>query len=149
MFRAQHQALLAEAKAAAANPGSTPATLGAFDEKFDYLLTLAPQRKEAIERLRSYFRKEWATALELDRRLAETSVQLHELLDDARTQASVTADLRSSASTSPFQLLDEMRTEMRATLGSVFGARLDPLAPTLTDGEIARLIGECPVDWRK
>jgi hypothetical protein len=149
LFRIEQFALLAKVRQAVAS-GVKPSTLGDFDAKFDYLRQKTSSgRRAAVDRLADHFREAWSTAIALESELAATSMTLHEALEQARTQAAVSADLRSAQSASPQGLIDDMRNEVRGHLGDAFGERLGPLAPHVADGEIARLIGECPIDWRK
>ena len=148
MFRVENRALLAQIKQAVV-AGVAPKSIGSFHEKFEYVRAKDQRFSEAVARLEETFRKAWSTALALDNSLAATSMTLHEALEQARTQSTITADLRSARGGDPMRLLEEMRDAVKSHLGDAFGDRLGPHIAQLADGEIARLIGECPIEWRK
>jgi hypothetical protein len=74
---------------------------------------------------------------------------LHEALEHARTQSTITAYLRSARGGNPAELLEDMRDAVKNHLSEAFGERLGPHMAQLADGEIARLMGECPIEWRR
>lgn len=148
LFRIEQQALVAKVKKAMVSGVSTPVG-SSFDAKFEWLRVSAPAKTGAIDDLADHFRKSWSAALTLDNELAMNLVSLHETLEHARAQLTVAAHLRSSLAPSPFALIGDMRDEVRKHLGEAFGDRLGPLAAGVADGEIARLMGECPIEWRK
>jgi hypothetical protein len=148
LFRVENRALIAKVKQALLS-GVTPPAHDKFDAKFEYLRIKSPERKAAIDALDDYFRKSWGGALALDNELAATSVALHEALEMARTQTTIAAHIQSQLTSEPMELLEYMRNEVRSKLGDVFGERLGALSPQVADGEIARLIGECPINWSK
>ncbi len=148
LFRIEERALIAKVQQAVSSGAVVP-TSGDFDAKFDYLHKLEPNSVAAINRLADSLRKSWSAALALDNELAATSVALHRSLERARDQASLSADIGSLKASSPVNLLEEMRVAVKEHLGSAFGERLGQLSGQIADGEVARLIGECPIEWRK
>lgn len=148
MFRIENRALLAEMKRAV-EAGVVPKKLADFHEKFEYVRAKDPAFVDAFNRLEERFRAAWSTALALDNSLAATSMSLHEALEQARTQSTITADIRSAQEGDPMKLLEDMRDAVKGHLSDAFGDRLGPHMAQLADGEIARLIGECPIEWRR
>jgi hypothetical protein len=148
LFLLEERALLAKVKLAIA-AGIQPSSTGDFDAKFEDLRQRGAGRIPQINGLSEHFKNAWSTAIALDNELASTSVSLHEALEDARTQSAATAQIRSMSASSPYDLLDGMRREVAANLGQSFGERLGTLTPRVADGEVARLIGECHLDWRQ
>jgi hypothetical protein len=148
MFRIENRALLVHMKHAV-EAGIVPKTIGDFHGKFEYVRAKDPTSVERLDRLEERFRAAWSTALALDNSLAATSMSLHEALEQARTQSTITADLRSAQQGDPMKLLLEMRDAVKGHLSEAFGERLGPHMGELADGEIARLIGECPIEWRR
>jgi hypothetical protein len=148
LFRVENQALVAKVKKALAS-GVAPPVPDKFDAKFEYLRTKSPENKAVTDALADHFRQSWSGALALDNELAATSVVLHEALEIARTQTTIAAYIQSQLKSEPMELLEHMRNEVKSKLGEVFGERLGVLSPKVADGEIARLIGECPINWSK
>jgi hypothetical protein len=75
-------------------------------------------------------------------------VSLHEALEQARMQAMIKAALRAQGE-NPLALVDVMRDEVKNQLTETVGEGLGPHLVQIADGQIARLIGECFLDWRK
>lgn len=147
LFRLEQRALVAKVNHAVAS-GAKPTILGDFDGKFDYLKNLSAARAASVDRLREHFRSMWGAAIALDQELLATSLTLHEALQDARTHSTVSADIASMSATDPMLLLMNMQTKVAEHLKVAFGERLGPLSPRIADGEVARLVGECPIEWR-
>lgn len=147
-FRAENNAFIAKVKAAKQAPPARP-TPADFDAKFDWLCAQPNALINNIERLRAHFRQVWGTALVADQELAASSVRLHEALESARAQAAVSAELRSMQAEDPANMITNMRAEIRQHLGLAFAQTLGDVTSDVADGEIARLIGNCPIDWRK
>ena len=148
IFRAEQRSFVA-AVTMAAHTGAALPQIGEFDAKFDYLRAKAPMQVAALDRLAESFRKSWSISLALDNHLAGTSMTHHQALEQARNQAALDADLRSLQEPNAHRLLEYMRAQVNSHLGKAFGERLGPLSAEVADGEIARLIGECPIEWRK
>lgn len=150
-FRAENSALFAKIKAARDSLPSSP-TPADFDAKFDWLCAEPGTSLSQIERynnLRQHFKKMWGTALVAEQELAASSPRLHEALETARTQAAVSADLRSLQGENAATLISNMRKDIRSHLGPTFTGAMGDVADDIADGEMARLLGNCPIDWRK
>ena len=120
-----------------------------FDEKFDWIDAQKKAKPDAVQRMRNLFRKRWSSAVAVDNDLANNAPSLHAALAQAREEAAADADLASGTASSPQALLERMREKLAQRLEQHLGARFPAeLRNQLVDGEIARLIGECPVDWR-
>ena len=148
LFRIENRALLARLQAAGTATIPLSAT-GDFDSKFEYLKQQRPDLAVQIDALAADFRQAWAAAINLDDELASNSVALHEALEDARTQAALSARLRSMGTTAAHELIETMRQDVTERLGQSFGTRLGSLTTKVAAGEVARLIGECPLEWRR
>jgi hypothetical protein len=124
-------------------------TNSSFDAKFDWLEAQKKLSADAVTRLRTRFRARWSTAITVENDLANNAPQLHAALATAREEAAADADLASGTAPNPAALLELMRTKLAERLEQHLGARFPPeIRNQLVDGEIGRLIGECPVDWR-
>jgi hypothetical protein len=146
--RVEQRALLALVKTAVASSPPSPASTEDFDAKFDWLLDTGKVPKPATESLRQHFKKAWSTAIAVENELLNNAVTLHQALTEARQQAVVDANL--APVTEPKELMNYMRQRLAVRIGErMGGAQLVEVQSSLTDGELGRLIGECPVDWRK
>lgn len=147
LFRAEHKALIAKVKDATVVTAPAPVPAD-FDAKFDDLRQRTPNTAN-VDKLAGHFRKAWGAALVLDNELAADVPSLHESLEQARTQAAVAARLKSMQAGTPEALIMNMRDEMNKLISQALGQRLGPLSAPVVDGEVARLIGECDLDWRR
>ena len=149
LLRIEQRAVLARAEVAATKDGSQGVETEDFREKFDWLEEKFPTREEKIRTLRQRFRRHWTVALRLDQEFANTSVSLHQALESFRSDAVLDAELRSLNSSNPIELLTGMRELISRNLSERFGSELSPeIVAPLANGETARLVGECPIDWR-
>ena len=93
--------------------------------------------------------KRWLETLAIEDDFANNAIALHQALSGAREDAAIDAELASGNQQSASTLLDIMRQKLIGRLEQYLGTRLPPeLIGRLADGEVARLIGECPIDWR-
>lgn len=147
LFRIENRGLFERVKSATTE--TLPVESAAdFDAKFEDLKMRRPARATHIEDLATGFRAAWAAAIALDNELASTSVALHEELEAARTDAAVSARLRSMGKADPYELIEAIRQDVVERLGKGFGQRLGGLTSKVADGVVAGLIGECPIEWR-
>jgi hypothetical protein len=150
LLRLEQRAILCRVSAAMSGP--TPPTVPPatdFDAKFDWLESQAKSPKGAISRTRDHFRKRWSEAIAVENELANNAMVLHEQLSRARQEAAVDADLASGSTSSAMDLLERMRLKFGERLDEQLGAKFPAdIRNRLVDGELARLIGECPIDWR-
>ncbi|HVZ33200.1 MAG TPA: hypothetical protein VG963_12290 [Polyangiaceae bacterium] len=127
---------------------TTPSTSD-FDAKFDWIEANGKPRPGAVKNLRTHFMTRWLEALAIENDFANNAVALHHLLSAAREEAAVDAELASGNQASANTLLTLMRQKLIERLEQHLGTKLPPeLIGRLADGEVARLIGECPIDWR-
>lgn len=147
LFRIQNPALIASVEAASAaelvKNGS-----GDFDAKFDDLKRRRPGSAARIDGIAQTLRETWAAAIALDNDLSKNSLGLHQVLESVRSSAALSAQVKSMRATDPYDLIDTMREEVAGQLEQGFGNRFGPLTPRITQGVVAGLIGECPIEWR-
>lgn len=150
LLRLQERAILKRVSATLSKSGGMPVPSSSeFDAKFDWLLTDAKAPAALVERLREHFRKRWSEAIAVEHDLANTAVTLHEALTRARQDAAVDADLASVNATRATDLIEHMRQRLGGRLDEQTAAKFPAdIKNRLVDGELARLIGECPIDWR-
>lgn len=133
----------------AVSPPPAPSSTD-FDEKFDWVKAHGkPSTFPALDRLRNHFRNSWSEGIAIEQDLANNAVSLHEALSQIRLLASVDADIESGTTQGPHALLQSMREKLRERLREHAGDILPPqILERLADSEVARLLGECPIDWR-
>jgi len=147
LFRIQNPALIACVQAASAAELVKDAG-GGFDAKFDDLKRRRPQSAAKIDDIAQKLREAWAAALALDNDLSKNSLGLHQVLESVRSNAALSAQVKSMTTTDPYLLIDTMREDVAGQLEQGFGNCFGPLTPRITQGVVAGLIGECPIDWR-
>jgi hypothetical protein len=147
LFRIQNPALIASVQTASAAQ-LVKDSGGEFDAKFDDLKRRRPGAAANIDGIAQKLREAWAAAIALDNDLSKNSLGLHQVLESVRSDAALSAQMKSMSATDPYRLIDAMREEVGSHLEKGFGNRFGPLTPRITQGVVAGLIGECPIDWR-
>jgi len=147
LFRIQNPALIASVQTASA-ANLVKDGNGDFDAKFDDLKRRRLESAARIDGIAQKLREAWAAAIALDNDLSKNSLGLHEVLESVRSDAALSAQVKSMSAPDPYQLIDTMHKEVEVRLEQGFGSRFGPLTPRITQGVVAGLIGECPIDWR-
>jgi hypothetical protein len=147
LFRIQNPALIACVQAASAAELVKDGG-GDFDAKFDDLKQRRPKSAAKIDGIAQKLREAWAAAIALDNDLSKNSLGLHQVLESVRSSAALSAQVKSMSAPDPYQLIETMHKEVADQLELGFGNRFGPLTPRITQGVVAGLIGECPIDWR-
>lgn len=132
-------------------PSPIPTTSNGFNAKFDWIDANGKVKvpKDALARTRSEFLKRWGAAIAVENELANNAVNLHSKLGQVRTDAGLDASITSGLGLGPMEQITKMRPQIESRLREQLGHALTPeIRTTLADGEIARLIGECSMDWR-
>lgn len=151
ILRLEQRALLKRVSVVLASSPAPPASLSTtdFDAKFDWVEANGKPRPGGVATLRKHFMQRWLEALAIENDFANNSLALHQALSVAREDAAVDAELESSNQSNAPVLIQAMRAKLAERLEQAFGTKLPPeLLKRLTDGEVARLIGECPIEWR-
>lgn len=118
-----------------------------FDFKMKVLLEIRPDQHEAIKGLTEQFRADWCMALAFERELDETLPQLHRTLEDDRGRILARVSQLMLASKSPWTELSHASDIAEEILNQDFGKLYGSGIKDVSSGEIARLIGECPISW--
>lgn len=147
LFRAQHPSLIACVQTASAAELLKDAG-GDFDAKFNDLKLRRPAIAANIDAIAEQFRDHWAAAIALDNDLSKNSLALHQVFESVRTDAALSAHLKSLTETDPYRLIETMGVEVANRFEQRFGDRFGHLTPRITRGIVGGLIGECPIDWR-
>ena len=119
-----------------------------FDRKMDVLRQLVPSQKEAVEAVAQGLRDNWKTSLAFERELVETLPDLHSALEAARNQIRTRVSELMVSGQQPWRELPKAEKLSYEILELDFGSMYGSILPALSSGEIARLIGECPIGWR-
>jgi len=120
-----------------------------FDSKMTTLREIRPDQIPAIESLTERLRTSWCTALAFERELDETVPQLHRALEEDRKRILTRASELMLASAQPWTQLPTVTQIAQEILSKNFRDLYGSLVHDLSSGEIARLIGECPIGWEK
>ena len=120
-----------------------------FDAKIEVLRQIRPDQLSAIESLADGFRVSWRMALAFERELDATAPNLHHSLEQARRHILIGVSELMLSAEQPWAELPKAEELSRSILKSDFGRLYGPLVPDVSSGEIARLIGECPVGWQR
>lgn len=120
-----------------------------FDFKMALLREIRPDQLAAIQSLTEQFRTNWRMALAFERELDQTLPNLHRTLEDARMRILTQVSQLMVQSIEPWRELTLASEIAQKILERDFGNQYGSLLTDVSSGEIARLIGECPVSWEK
>ena len=114
-------------------------------------MALNPHAKENIDGLRLTFKAAWSRSLLLNQQMASSLPNLHEEFDRMRKTAVRDASLASIKPViAPVTLIEDMRERLHQLMGSLVGGGLtEPMRDQLAEAEVGRLIGECPLGWKR
>lgn len=123
----------------------------AFYSKFECIIEANPSTSDIISEIRDDLRKLWQNGIALDNRLAANMPSIHEEFSRARRVSAREALIKSARHwQDPIDLLETCRAELQRTLASTsLGLAPSSILRELADAEVGRLIGECPLRWRK
>ena len=119
-----------------------------FDLKMDILRGLAPDKLSAVDAIADGLRTDWRTALAFERELVETVPDRHRALESARSQILTRVSELMIASQQPWRELLNAKDQSYRILERDLGSIYRSILPQVSSGEVARLIGECPVGWQ-
>jgi hypothetical protein len=118
-----------------------------FETKMEVLkeITAAPQHTHS--RMAEGLRRSWAVALAFEKELDETVPKFHRRYPHVREEIEAGVSELVVSSSHPWAEIPQFVIHARDVLVLDFGQEYPALLPEVGRGEIARLIGECTVDW--
>jgi hypothetical protein len=120
-----------------------------FDKKMSDLKEIVQGKEEAVDALRSELQAAWRMALAFEQELGDTLPNSHRALDANRHRILAAASALMIGSEKPWTELPRLTKIASDILDKDFGTLYGTLVRDVSTGEIARLIGECPVGWEK
>ncbi len=132
-----------EEKAQSVSLGSTEK----FDKKMDDLQDIVQGSYEAIAALRNELQAAWRKALAFEQELDDTLPNMHRELEANRARILTKVSMIMVSSPTPWAELKHATEIASEILKKDFDKLCGGLIEDLSSGEIARLIGECPVGW--
>jgi hypothetical protein len=118
-----------------------------FDSKMTVLREIRPDQIPAIKALAEQLRANWRMAIAFDKRLDETVPTLHQTLEESRSRILTKVAALMVASQEPWAQLAQAGRIAEEVLAQGFGSQFGELIQDVSSGEIARLIGDCPIGW--
>jgi len=118
-----------------------------FDAKMDLLLQIKPSQAQAIAEMKKRFLEDWRMALAFARNIDGRLPTHHFALEQHRArilQKVAQLMIESEKCWAELGRANEIATVVLAPDFNSFGTSL---LETISSGEIARLIGECPIGW--
>ncbi len=117
-----------------------------FDSKMAVLRQIRPDQIPAIEALADRLRANWRMSIAFDKHLDETAPTLHRVLEESRSRILERVAGLMLASTEPWTQLPQAGEVAREILQG-FTSQFGELIQDVSSGEVARLIGDCPIGW--
>lgn len=118
-----------------------------FDFKMAVLRQIRPDQLDAIQALTEELRASWRMAIAFESKLDETLPMLHRILEEDRARILTRVAALMLASNQPWTQLLQAGTIAQKILAQSFERQFGELILDVSSGEIARLIGECPIGW--
>ena len=118
-----------------------------FDDKMALLRQIRPDQVSAIEALAERFLSKWRMSLAFEAKLNEAMPNLHHQLDISRGTIITRVAELMLASSAPWKELGTAGEIARKALDPHFRVAYGSMVDEISDGEIARLIGECSIGW--
>jgi hypothetical protein len=134
-----------QAKAQTVVVGST----AKFDEKKDALKQIIPGKEAQIDQLWETLQSCWRMSLAFEQELADTLPNLHRDLETNRSRILKRVLTLMINTAEPWTQLDNATQIATEILQKDFDRLYGALIEDVSSGEIARLIGECPIGWEK
>lgn len=122
---------------------------GKFDEKKEILKEILPGQEEHIDELWSQLQNYWRMALAFEQELDSTLPNLHRDLEVSRKRILQKVLTFNLSSPTPWEQLTRSTEIATEILQKNFEKPYGTMVEDISQGEIARLIGECPVGWKK
>jgi hypothetical protein len=119
-----------------------------FDTKMALLREIRQDRIPTIELFADELRNSWRSNLAFEQELDSTLLVLHKALEDGRRRILAKVLQRMMKSAEPWNELVQMAEDAEEVLKSDF-QQYGSFVKDLSLGEVARLIGECPIGWEK
>ena len=120
-----------------------------FEQKMVILRDIRPDQLAAIESLSEQLRKDWRMALAFERELDQSLPTQHRILEADRGSILRRVSQLMLSSPEPWTQLGDASAIAAAIIEKDFGKLYGPLVQDVSSGEVARLIGECPIGWEK
>lgn len=120
-----------------------------FDLKIAALKEIVPDQLEAIDALWQELQRAWRMALAFEQELNETLPGLHRAFESNRHRILARVSQLMLASDKQWTQLENATKIASEILGKDFEKLYGALIDDVSSGEVARLIGECPIGWEK
>lgn len=120
-----------------------------FEAKMQVLREIRPDMLSAIEQLSAQLLENWRMALAFDIELDTTLNMLHQSLEECRRRIAVRVAQLILASAEQWKELTKAHDMALEILRRDFGEQHGALLADVSSGEVARLIGECPINWTR
>jgi len=145
--RARQRVFLQKVKSKAAS--LVLANTEKFDLKRDLLKQMVPGQTEQIDDLWRELQSCWRMALAFEQELSDTLPNLHRDFEANRARILKRVLMLMLSSPEPWKVLGQATDLAAVILQKDFEKLYGMLIDDVSSGEIARLIGECPIGWEK
>jgi hypothetical protein len=120
-----------------------------FDEKKEILKEMFPDRSNTIDALWMQLQNSWRMALAFEQELDDTLPNLHRDLENNRVRILQKVLMLMMNSPASWEQLPQAITFASEILRKDFDTLFGNLVDDLSHGDIARLVGECPIGWKR
>ena len=118
-----------------------------FESKISLMKMIRPGHETAIEMIAESLRRDWRLALACERDLSDTASSLHSALEQGRRVLLTKVLNLMQESDTPWKELSKALALAEEILSPTLAYWYGDMLPSVCNGEIAMLIGECPIGW--
>jgi len=124
----------------------TPST---FDSKMSLLKQIRPGHDSAIDGMAEAFKTDWKLALASEKDLSDSASNIHLALDRGKRRLLTKVNKLMTESDEPWNELSRAGELAEEMLGPILESWFGDLSTDVCNGEVASLIGDCPIGWEK
>jgi hypothetical protein len=120
-----------------------------FDSKMSLLKQIRPGHDAAIDSMAEEFKTDWRLALASEKDLSDSASNLHLALERGKRRLLSRVNKLMTESDEPWNEISTAGDLAEEMLGPILESWFGDLTADVCNGEVAALIGDCPIGWER
>jgi hypothetical protein len=120
-----------------------------FDSKMSLLKQIRPGHDVAIDSMAEDFKTDWRLALASEKDLSDSATNLHLALERGKRRLLSKVNKLMTESDEPWNEISTAGELAEKMLGPILESWFGDLTTDVCNGEVAALIGDCPIGWER
>lgn len=131
-------------------PALLPSSQKDMDLKFDHLVAKSTNKAATINQIREEFRSDWSRAIAIMKKLETEYPDIHRTIENIVSSCAKDAKIESTRNDLVAQtMIKQYQERLQKTISDQCADKLPAeLISSLAQYHTAKLVGECPIDWR-